>query len=117
MVFTIEERHEGVRAQGEFAGGIVSHSVFLPRVIAYRWGDGGIAVDGGAYPEKVGDNRVDGSRFFESPGDSGSVVAPGDRGVPCPFSTHQGENCFVKDEGCKFQVRVGDTSIGVIPSD
>ena len=104
MVFTIEERHEGVRAQGKFAGGVVSHGVFLSRVIAYRRGDGGITVDDGAYPEKVGDNRVDGGRFLESPGDSGSVIAPGDRGVPCPFSTHQGENRFLKDEGRELQV-------------
>ena len=116
MVFTIEEGHEGVRGQGEFAGGIVSHSVLRSRVIANRWGDGGIAVDDGPYAEKVCDDRVDGSGFFEGPGDSGSVVATGDGGVPCPVSTHQREDCFLKDEGRKLQVRVSDAAIGVIPA-
>ena len=95
MVFTIEERHEGVRAQGEFAGGIVSHSILLSRVIANRWGDGGIAVDDGAYAEKVCDYRVDGCGFLEGPGDSGSVVATRDGGMPSPVVAHQGENGFL----------------------
>ena len=88
VVFTIEEGHERVRAQGEFAGGIVSHSIFLSRVITNRWGDGGIAVDDGSYAEEVCDDRVDGGSLLKCPRDRGGVVATCDRGVPGPIWTY-----------------------------
>lgn len=84
-IFAVKERHEGVRAQGEFTRGIVGHSIVHAVMIANRRGDGGVAVNDGADAKEVGDDGVDGGSLFKGPRDSGGVVTSGDGGVPGPL--------------------------------
>ena len=80
-------------------------------MISNRWGDGGVAVDDGAYAEEVYDNQVDGGGILEGPGDGESVVTASDRSMPCSISVYKGGNRLLEDQRLEFKVRIGDSSL------